>query len=320
MNPPTPSPGWSLTLHGGAGLLERGAIDAEADSGARAGLDAALAAGSAILDRGGSALDAVEAAVMVLEDDPHFNAGRGAVFTYEGTIELDAAIMDGARRDAGSIARCHFTRNPVRLARAVMEQSPHVMLSGEGADRFSRETGLEQVDPDWFATDERRRQLDAMKARGDAYFDVDLKYGTVGAVARDADGHIAAATSTGGLTGKRYGRIGDSPILGAGTWADDRGAAISATGAGEYFIRVGVAQEISTRLRLLAAERPVDAADAQEIADAVMADVRDLGGSGGIIYCTPWGHQGFSFTTPGMYRAIATADGLRRVAIFGDEG
>ena len=184
----------------------------------------------------------------MLEDDPHFNAGRGSVFTYDGRIEMDASIMDGRDRNAGAVTGVTATRNPISLARAVMEHSPHVFLSREGADQFSREQGLEQAPPDYFETAERRRQLEELRARPEAeHFDVHLKYGTVGAVAVDRQGHVAAATSTGGLTGKRWGRIGDSPIIGAGTYADDRGCAVSATGAGEYFIRVGVAHEICAR-------------------------------------------------------------------------
>lgn len=336
---------WSLVIHGGAGLLHRGSLSDEADSATRQGLAAALAAGSAVLASGGSAIDAVQAAIVVLEDNPHFNAGHGAVFTYEGTNELDAAIMDGRDRNAGAAARAHHTKNPILLARKVMEQSPHVLLSGEGADRFSAEQGLAQVDQAYFGTAERRRQLEELKANKVGWFDVDLKYGTVGAVARDMTGNVAAGTSTGGLTGKRYGRIGDSPLIGAGTYADNRSCAISATGAGEFFIRVGVAHEIATRIRLKAEARSeflaqeverggnrLDAAtqqdfvshalsaqEVQAIADAVIAEMGALGGSGGIIYLTPWGQQGYSFDTPGMFRAMACSDGTREIAIYGDE-
>ena len=236
---------WRLVVHGGAGVIARDRISADEEQAIRAALNRALDAGETILAGGGSALDAVEAAVRVLEDDPHFNAGRGSVFTYEGRIEMDASIMDGRDRNAGAVTGVTATRSPIALARAVMERSPHVFLSREGADLFSKEQGLEQVPPGWFETEERRRQLDELRARPEAeHFDVHLKYGTVGAVALDADGHVAAATSTGGLTGKRWGRIGDSPIIGAGCYADDRGCAVSGTGAGEYFIRVGVAHEI----------------------------------------------------------------------------
>lgn len=338
-------PGWSLVIHGGAGVIERARISAETDAAVRSALDKALAAGSDVLSQGGSAMDAVQAAIVVLEDDPNFNAGHGAVFTYEGTNELDAAVMDGSNRAAGAIARVHNTRNPILLARKVMEESPHVLLSGEGADRFSAEQGLEQVDQAYFGTLERKRQLEELKARKVGWFDVDLKYGTVGAVARDVQGNVAAGTSTGGLTGKRYGRIGDSPLIGAGTYADNRSCAISATGAGEFFIRVGVAHEICTRIRMKAEARAeflaqeaerggttldtasqarllagsLSAAEVQGIADAVIGEMGALGGSGGIIYLTPWGHQGYSFDTPGMYRGMASSDGTRSVAVYGDE-
>jgi beta-aspartyl-peptidase (threonine type) len=305
-------PRWTLVIHGGAGVIERDKMTPEREAAARAGLNAALDAGSRVLDAGGSALDAVEAAVRVLEDDPHFNAGRGAVFTYEGTNELDAAIMDGATRAAGAVAGVTATRNPIGLARRVMEASPHVMLAGKGADTFSREQGLEQAGPEWFATDERRQQLEKMKAQKTSWFDVDMKYGTVGAVARDAQGHVAAATSTGGVTGKRWGRVGDSPLIGAGTYADDRACAVSATGAGEFFIREGVAHEICARVRF--------AGDTlQQAADTVMAETRALGGTGGVIVTGPTGEIAWSFNTPGMYRGSAVAGGKRTVAIYGDE-
>ncbi len=191
--------------------------------------------GRSVLSDGGSAIDAVEAAVRVLEDDPCFNAGRGSTLNAEGLVELDAAIMDGANRRAGAVAGVRTTRAPISLARTLMERGPHVFLSYDGADRLAREAGLEQVENGWFVTGERRRQLDELLAKGG--FDSDVKYGTVGAVAVDWNGHVAAATSTGGLTAKQWGRIGDSPLIGAGTYADDRSAAVSATGSGEYFIR-----------------------------------------------------------------------------------
>ena len=308
--PPTK---WSLVIHGGAGVIERAKLKPEDDKAIRAALALALDKGSAVLKSGGTSLDAVQAAVMVLEDDPHFNAGRGAVFTYEGTNSLDAAIMDGTTRKAGSVAGISRTKNPVTAARAVMEQSPHVMLSGAGADEFSVEQGLEQADPSYFATPERKRQLDELKANKKlSWFDVDLKYGTVGAVAVDQAGHVAAATSTGGLTGKRWGRIGDAPIIGAGTYADDRACAVSATGAGEFFIREGVAHEICARVRFKR-EKIVKAAD------TVMAEVKALGGDGGVIVIGPSGEGGWSFNTPGMYRGRVSSTKPAEVAIYGDE-
>jgi beta-aspartyl-peptidase (threonine type) len=307
-----PIPLWRLVVHGGAGVIERSRITAEEDAAIRAALNRALEAGATILSAGGAALDAVEAAVRVLEDDPHFNAGRGSVFSYDGRIEMDASIMDGRDRNAGAVTGVTATRNPISLARRVMEQSPHVFLSREGADQFSREQGLPQESPEYFETSERRRQLDELRARpSNEHFDVHLKYGTVGAVALDQAGHVAAATSTGGLTGKRWGRIGDSPLIGAGTYADDRGCAVSATGAGEYFIRVGVAHEICAQAR-------IGHASAQDAADAVMAEVRALGGTGGVIVVTPQGDGIFSFNTPGMYRGEAGPAGCS-VAIYGDE-
>lgn len=307
----TPSP-WSLVIHGGAGQIMRDRITPEQDREIRAALGRALDAGGALLGAGASAVDAVEAAVKVLEDDPNFNSGRGAVFTYDGRNELDAAIMDGHTRAAGAVAGITRTRNPVSLARIVMEQSHHVMLSGVGADQFSVKQGLEQVDPSWFATPQRRADLEELKAAGNEGYDVNLKYGTVGAVAVDVHGHVAAATSTGGITGKRWGRIGDSPLIGAGTYADDRACAVSATGAGEFFIREGVAHQICARVRL--------AGDTvQSAADTVMAAVKALGGNGGVIAVAPDGDACWSFTTPGMFRGRLRAGGTPEIAVYGDD-
>jgi beta-aspartyl-peptidase (threonine type) len=302
---------WTLTIHGGAGRFTRETLSTQAEAATRAALGQALDAGGVVLARGGAALDAVEAAVCVMEDAPVFNAGRGAALTAGGRAELDAAVMEGTGRRAGAVAGVTATRHPVALARAVMN-SAHVFLAGSGADAFSQAHGLEQADPDWFVTPERRANLDELLGSGSGY-DVDMKYGTVGAVARDAEGHLAAATSTGGVTGKRWGRIGDTPVLGAGTWADDRGCAISCTGAGEFFLRAGVAQAIEARVRLLG--EPVGVA-----ADMVLAEVTALGGTGGVIVAGADGSAAWRFTTPGMNRASATAAGERRVALFGDEG
>jgi len=313
---------WRLVIHGGAGVMARDRLAAGEDEAVRAALDRALAVGSEILDGGGSALDGVEAAARSLEDDPHFNAGCGSVLTYQGTIEMDAAIMDGSDRNAGAVTGVTATRNPISLARAVMERSPHVFLSREGADEFSRHEDLDQALPDYFLTAARRSQHDEIRHRpSDDFFDIDVKYGTVGAVALDRHGHLAAATSTGGLTGKRWGRIGDTPIVGAGTYADDRAGAVSATGAGEYFIRVGVAHEICAQIRCRLerdGRSALPQAEAQAIADAVMAEVATLGGSGGIILVTPWGDGLYSFNTSGMYRGEASPAG-RSVAIYADE-
>lgn len=305
-------PSWSLAIHGGAGSMEPGRFTAEEEAAYLAGLDAALAAGSKVLEAGGSALDAVEAAVVVLEDDPLFNAGRGAVFSHEGHNELDAAVMDGSTRSAGAVAGLTATKNPVRAARAVMEKTPHVLLSHEGADRFSAENGIEQAPPEWFATPERRRQWEEFRAKQTGWFDTDLKYGTVGAVARDAAGHLAAATSTGGLTGKRWGRIGDSPSIGAGTYADDRGCAISATGTGEYFIREAAAHEICAQMRLAGKS-------AQDAATGVIAEIAAMGGDGGVIFAGSDGETGFAFSTPGMFRGRADSTGLIETAIYASD-
>jgi beta-aspartyl-peptidase (threonine type) len=306
-----PQPDWKLVIHGGAGTIERAKMTAEKDKAIRAALNAALETGSRILASGGDALDAVEATVRALEDDPNFNAGRGAVFTFDGTHELDASIMDGRTRAAGAVAAVTATKNPIRLARAVMEKSPHVFLAGEGADLFSKEQGLEQVPNDYFSTPDRRRQLDEMKTKKVSALDVEYKYGTVGAVALDGKGHVAAATSTGGTTGKRWGRVGDSPIIGAGTYADDRACAVSATGTGEYFIRAGAAHEICARIRF-------KGETAQAAADAVIKEIGELGGDGGVIVLTPKGERGYGFNTKGMYRGMADKAG-RSVAIYGDE-
>ena len=298
---------WTLVIHGGCGAMRPDCLPPEQEERARAGLNAALDAGEAILAQGGEALDAVEAAARVLEEDPAFNAGRGSVLSADGRVELDAAIMDGRDRRAGAVAGLTTTRAPISAARAVMEHSPHVLLTYDGADRFARERGLGQVANGWFVTPERRAQLERIVAAGGT-FDSAIKYGTIGAVACDVHGHVAAATSTGGLTAKRWGRIGDSPLIGAGTYADDRSAAVSATGSGEYFIRAAAAHELGARIRL-------GGEGLQAALDAVLADVAALGGKGGLIAVAPSGQAAWGFTTPGMYRGIASAAD-RRVAIY----
>ncbi|SFS06125.1 isoaspartyl peptidase/L-asparaginase family protein [Sphingomonas jatrophae] len=303
---------WALAIHGGSGSMRRGHLSQADDEAGRAGLAAALEAGAAVLRRGGSALDAAQAAVEVLEDDPHFNAGRGSVFTAEGRIECDAAIMAGSDLAAGAVAGLRTTRHPVAAARAVMERSPHVFLAGAGADAFAHAHDIEAADPAWFETAERRRQLDEILARPDGRFDSDMKYGTVGAVARDMAGRMAAATSTGGLTGKKWGRVGDSPLIGAGTYADDRAAAVSCTGAGEYFIRLGIAHELCARVRL-AGDLPSAAGE------AMIGELGTMGGKGGLIHVGRDGPGGWAFNTPGMYRARAAADAAPEIAIYGDE-
>jgi beta-aspartyl-peptidase (threonine type) len=294
--------GWQLVIHGGAGSERIAHGDPQHEVRARDGLRDALDAGSRILGGGGSAVDAVEAAARALEEDPCFNAGRGSVLTSGGECELDAAIMDGRSRRAGAVAGLRTTRAPISLARRLMEQGPHVFLSGEGADRFAADAGLEQVENSFFMLPE------ALAAGADAD---PIKYGTIGAVAVDSNGHVAAATSTGGITGKRWGRIGDSPLIGAGTYADDRACAVSATGSGEYFIRAVAAHEVASRLR--GTGEPL-----QQALDAVLLDIAALGGKGGFIAVTPTGEAAWSFTTPAMYRGMADARG-QRVAIYGSE-
>src|SRR3954447_18269481 len=255
---------WRLVIHGGAGSMRPGKLDPEQERCARAGLEAALAAGSRILEKGERAIDAVEAAVRVLEEDPCFNAGRGSVLTAAGCIELEAAIMDGRERQAGAVGGLRTTRAPISLGRLLLEEGPHVFLSGKGADDFARDHGFEQVENNWFEIPERRRQLDELMAGGG--FDDEVKYGTVGAVAVDAEGHVAVATSTGGLTGKRWGRVGDSPLIGGGTYADDRAAAVSGTGSGEYFIRSVAAHQVAERVR-------IGGESLQNALNAVLADI-----------------------------------------------
>ena len=302
---------WKLVIHGGSGSMRPGMLAPPLDEAGRTGLNAALDAGEAILAAGGSALDAVEAAARVLEEDPCFNAGKGSVLAYDGHVELDAAIMDGRDRRCGAVAGLRSTRAPISAARAVMEQSPHVLMSYEGADDFACEVGLEQVPNRWFQTPERRRQLDELLAQGSDAFDADIKYGTVGAVAVDMQGHVASATSTGGLTAKRWGRIGDSPLIGAGTYADDRAAAVSATGLGEVFIRAAAAHELCARVR-------IGGAGLQDALDGVLEEIKLLGGNGGLIAVAPSGEAAWGFTTPGMYRGMAGPEG-RRVGIYDEE-
>ena len=307
-----PAPTWTIVIHGGAGSMTPETLGETGEREAREALGRALKAGAAILRNGGAALDAVQAAVVVLEDDPHFNAGRGSVFTAEGRIECDAAIMDGANLEAGAVAGVRSTRNPIRLARAVKDKSAHVFLAGAGADGFGRAHDIEWANPTWFETDERRRQLDEILARPDMPFDSAMKYGTVGAVAVDGEGHVAAATSTGGLTGKKWGRVGDSPLIGAGTYADDRAAAVSCTGSGEYFIRLGVAHEICARVRLAGWS-------IEDSADTLIDELGDMGGKGGVIVVSPDGSGGWAFNTKAMYRAMQMHDSAPEIAIYGDE-
>jgi beta-aspartyl-peptidase (threonine type) len=303
---------WSLAIHGGAGVIERGDLKPEQEAAYHAALKAALAAGEKVLRGGGTSLDAVEATLHVLEDDALFNAGKGAVFTADGRNELDASIMDGATRRAGAVAGVTRTKNPISLARAVMEKSRHVMLAREGADQFSREQGLEQVDPEYFRTELRWQQLLDWRRDNAKLLDPTQSRGTVGAVALDVHGHVAAGTSTGGMTGKRWGRIGDSPVIGAGTYAADGVCAVSATGSGEYFIRTSAARQVCDRIAWQQA--PVQAA-----ADATVADIGGIGGDGGLIAIDGAGRIAFAMNSSGMYRGWVTSAVPAGTAIYSSE-
>lgn len=326
-------PEWSLAIHGGAGVITREQM-AGRDPVYRAALNRALEAGAAVLRRGGTSLDAVQAAVEVMEDDPLFNAGRGAVFTAAGRNELDAAIMHGPDMAAGAVAGLTRTRHPIAAARAVMEKSPHVMLIGEGAETFAASQGLEQVSPAFFFTESRWIALErALRERGEAIpprpegapspsgqmaaldqapLD-ERKFGTVGAVAIDREGRLAAATSTGGMTAKKWGRVGDVPVIGAGTYASNaEGCAVSATGAGEMFIRATVARDICARLGR-------GGPSAQAAAEAELAEVKALGGDGGVIVLDGAGRPTFAMNSSGMYRGAVSARDSARTAIYADE-
>lgn len=300
-----------LVVHGGAGVVAR-EVTPEKEKAIRAELQKALEAGFAVLKSGGSSLDAVTATITPLEDSPLFNAGKGAVFNHDGRNELDASIMDGATLRAGSVANVHRVRNPILLARAVMEKSPHVMLVGDGAEAFAQSIGMALVDPKYFYTQERWQQLqDALKAE-QAQTVAPAKaphHGTVGAVALDRAGHLAAGTSTGGMTNKRYGRVGDSPVIGAGTYANSR-CAVSATGWGEFYIRANAAHDICARVEYKG-ESVAQAAD-----DVVLGVVPKLGGDGGVIALDADGNFATPFNTDGMYRGWIDREGKLHIAIF----
>jgi beta-aspartyl-peptidase (threonine type) len=321
---------WSLVLHGGSGVIDRADLKPEQDKAYRTVLSRAAEAGADVLRRGGVALDAVEVAIHVLEDDPLFNAGRGAVFTADGRVELDAAIMDGATLEAGAVAGVTWVKNPISAARAVMERSPHVLLIGCGADAFAAAEGLTRVEPSYFFVERRWRALEKQLARDGfvipprprgastderhaALAHDEGKRGTVGVVARDVRQNVAAGTSTGGVTGKRWGRVGDSPLIGAGTYASNRSAAVSCTGEGEYFIRLGAAREICALVELkgLSLQAALD--------QVVQTDLTALGGQGGVIAVSPNGQMAWSFNTTGMYRARIADNRPLDVAIYKDE-
>lgn len=324
---------WAIVLHGGAGVIERKTMKPETEAAYRASLTKATKAGADVLDRGGSSLDAVEAAIKILEDDPLFNAGRGADFAADGKNELDAAIMDGSNMKAGAVGDVTRTRHPISLARAVMEKSPHVFLVGQGADEFSKVAGLEQVDPSFFFTERRWQALvKELKKEGlpvpprpagappapaqpiseiepaDAH-----KFGTVGVVALDRAGNLAAGTSTGGTNAKRWGRVGDSPIIGAGTYASNQSCAVSATGTGEYFIRLTVARTVCALVEYKGMKLQ-DAAD-----QVIQKELTGMHGDGGVIAIAPNGEMAWSFNTPGMYRAKLEEGGKLEIGIYNDE-
>jgi len=321
--PPARKPQWGIVIHGGAGNIRRESLTPEKEAEYRAKLTEALRAGHAVLAQGGASLDAVSAAIRILEDSPLFNAGKGAVFTHDGKNELDASIMDGRTLKAGAVAGLQHVKNPIDLARRVMEKSPHVMMVAEGAEAFAKEQGIELVPAEYFRTEERWQQLQKVlekekasqgqppssQAPSRAPATGDEKFGTVGAVALDQAGNLAAGTSTGGMTNKRYGRVGDAPIIGAGTYANAR-CAVSATGHGEYFIRYTVARDICARMEYL--ELPL-----LESAHSVVMDVLvKAGGEGGVIAMDSQGQVTMPFNSTGMYRGYMGEDGMAHVAIF----
>ena len=308
-------PDYALAIHGGAGTITRENLTPELEAAYRTKLTEALKAGENVLKRGGKALDAITAAIMVMEDSPLFNAGKGAVYTAEGRNELDASIMDGRTLNAGAISSVTRVKNPILLARAVMESSPHVMMSGSGAEQFALEQDMDFVSPLYFHTD--RRFNDILKIQGGrkgaSLSDPKVfKYGTVGAVALDKDGNLAAGTSTGGTTNKLYGRVGDSPIIGAGTYASNRSCAVSATGHGEFFIRATVARDVCALMEY-------GGKSLAEAADTVVKDILvDMGGDGGIIAMDPDGNITMPFNTEGMYRGSVTAGGATVIGIYAE--
>ncbi|GEO06386.1 isoaspartyl peptidase/L-asparaginase [Adhaeribacter aerolatus] len=325
----------SLVIHGGAGTITRQNMTFEKEKAYNEALNQALQAGYAILKKGGTSLDAVEAAIRVMEDSPLFNAGKGAVFTNEGKNELDAAIMDGKTLKAGAVASVTTIKNPISAARAVMGKSEHVIMIGKGAEQFAKEKGLELVDPTYFRTETRYQQLEKIRneektkldhsggsgsirtpkvkdpdALAELIFTEGEKFGTVGAIALDQFGNLAAATSTGGMTNKRYGRVGDAPIIGAGTYADNATCAVSATGHGEYFIRSVVAHDIAA----LMAYKGLSVKNAAE--EVVMKKLVKLGGEGGVIALDQNGNFAMPFNSAGMYRGYIKADGKSEVLIY----
>lgn len=315
------NPRLGFIIHGGAGVIKRGSLTPEKEKAYRAKLEEALMAGYKALQAGKSSLDAVEIAIRIMEDSPLFNAGKGAVFNHEGKNELDSSIMDGKTLAAGAVAGLHRVKNPITLARAVMEKSPHVMMVGDGAEKFAAEQKIELVDEKYFWTQERwdalqkilkeeREKAGEKKISGNYASIPYNKFGTVGAVALDKDGNLAAGTSTGGMTNKKYGRVGDSPIIGAGTYANNESCAVSGTGWGEFFIRLGVARDICSLMEYRAL--PI-----QQAADLVIQQkLQKAGGDGGVISMDRFGNIGISFNSEGMYRAYINSEGKPVVEIY----
>jgi beta-aspartyl-peptidase (threonine type) len=302
---------FALALHGGAGTLPRSEMSGEQEARYRTGLELALSAGYAVLAGGGSSVEAVTRTIVVLEDDPSFNAGRGAVFTLDGRNELDASIMDGGTLGAGAVCGVTHIKNPILLARAIMEKSEFVFLNGAGAEEFATAQGFERVSPDYFHTEARWNQLERIRSGDTSLSALTISHvGTVGAVALDAQGRLAAGTSTGGMTGKRYHRIGDSPIIGAGTYADNRSCAVSCTGHGEVFIRAAVAHDISARMRY--GGRDLAAA----VREVVLQELVRLRGEGGVIAIDRQGEICMEFNSEGMFRACRKADGKPEISIY----
>jgi L-asparaginase / beta-aspartyl-peptidase len=305
----------ALVIHGGAGVIERAKMSPAAEASYRAGLAAALDAGYAVLERGGTSLDAVVAAVRTMEDDPQFNAGRGAVLDHDGNAELDAAIMDGSGPRAGAVAALLHVKNPIELARLVMDKSPHVLLVGAGAEEFALEQGVALVPNSYFRTERRLRELEEARAAAAAKAKAASGggHGTVGAVALDADGNLAAATSTGGLTNKHRGRVGDSPLIGAGTYASNQSCAVSGTGDGEYYIRQVVAYDICALVEYR--HLPLE----QAVHQVIHEKLRRTGGEGGVIAVDPAGHTAMDFNSAGMFRAERDSSGRRIIGMYGDD-
>jgi beta-aspartyl-peptidase (threonine type) len=300
---------FAIAIHGGAGTLSRGEMHAAQEREYQAGLEDALDAGYALLERGGASLDAAIAAVRVLEDNPLFNAGRGAVLNRDGVAELDASVMDGRTLGAGAVTGLKHVKNPIDLARLVMDRSPHVMLVGEGAEDFARSQAVELVSNEYFRTPVRQQQLQRLLSGVVARENELAAFGTVGAVALDAHGNLAAATSTGGMTGKRWGRVGDSPVIGAGTYANNTSCAVSATGHGEYFIRSVLAHDISAQMEYL--KLPL-----QDAVGNVLGKMARLGGNGGVIAIDARGEIVLEFNSEGMFRGQRNSTGVRETAIY----